>query len=305
MTTKIPYIINPDGSMGETWNVVHGCTPIGPGCQNCYAERMAIRMAGRHGYPEDDPFAVTLRPDRLDEPLRWRKRRTVMVCSMGDLFHSAVPDHFILRVFRRMMETQEHTYLLFTKRPDRMLDIWQRLSFTHDDKLRLKAWRQPWHDQLSTAHTRNIVPCISAENQFWLGRRLPFLMAIKAEVLAVSLEPLLGRIDFMGVDSQTPWPLTPLEGGILRGYSHDPINYAPLGWVIAGGEAGAGARAPQLEWFRRIRDDCVDNGIPFYFKSWGGPHYNGWIDEQNHTYYHRDTLDGRQWHQLPWEVQYG
>ena len=86
MPTKIEWAT-------ETWNPVTGCTPISEGCANCYAKRMSKRLAGRCGYPADDPFRVTLHPERLDEPLKWKKPRRVFVCSMGDLFHPDVPFH--------------------------------------------------------------------------------------------------------------------------------------------------------------------------------------------------------------------
>lgn len=101
------------------WNPVTGCTPISEGCQNCYAARFAKRLAGRFGYPADDPFRVTLHPERLNEPLRWKITRRAFVCSMGDLFHDDVPEDFINKVFTVMLATKEHTYILLTKRPQR------------------------------------------------------------------------------------------------------------------------------------------------------------------------------------------
>ena len=86
MSTKIEWVTNLDGTKGETWNPITGCTKISEGCQNCYAERMSKRLAGRCGYPKENPFAVTLHPDKLDQPLKWKKPRMIFVCSMGDLF---------------------------------------------------------------------------------------------------------------------------------------------------------------------------------------------------------------------------
>ena len=82
-----------------SWNPVTGCTPASEGCQNCYAKRMATRLKGRYGYPEDEPFKVTLHPEKLKEPLKWKKPRRVFVCSMGDLFHEQVPDEYIAKVW--------------------------------------------------------------------------------------------------------------------------------------------------------------------------------------------------------------
>ena len=112
MSTKIEWC-------EETWNPVTGCTKVSEGCRNCYAERMAKRLAGRAGYPADDPFAVTLHPDRLDQPLHWKKPRRVFVCSMGDLFHEDVPHDFIMDVMLTTAEYPEHTYIIVTKRAER------------------------------------------------------------------------------------------------------------------------------------------------------------------------------------------
>ena len=89
----------------DVWNPVTGCTKISEGCKNCYAERMARRLAGRYGYPEAPRhFDVALHPGRLDQPLRWRKPRKIFVCSMGDLFHEDVPPIEICEVWQVMRE---------------------------------------------------------------------------------------------------------------------------------------------------------------------------------------------------------
>lgn len=82
-----------------SWNPITGCTPISEGCQNCYAKRMTKRLAGRYGYPSDDPFKVVLHPERINDPLKWKKPRRVFVCSMSDLFHENVSFEFIAKVW--------------------------------------------------------------------------------------------------------------------------------------------------------------------------------------------------------------
>src|SRR4029077_14573987 len=103
-----------------TWNPVTGCTKISPGCKFCYAERLTERW-GRGNFTD-----VTLHPDRLALPLRWRSPRRIFVNSMSDLFHERVPFEYIDRVFAAMAESQQHVFQVLTKRPERLLE-WQQL----------------------------------------------------------------------------------------------------------------------------------------------------------------------------------
>jgi protein gp37 len=105
----------------KAWNPVTGCAPISAGCQNCYAKRMANRLRGRYGYPINDPFRVTLHPEKLEEPLHWRKPERIFVNSMSDLFHEDVPDEFISDIWDVMWAAKQHIFLILTKRPERML----------------------------------------------------------------------------------------------------------------------------------------------------------------------------------------
>lgn len=116
---------NKIGWTDETWSPVTGCTHSGsPGCDNCWAKRMARRLAGRYGYPEaPHHFDVTLRPDRLDQPHFWHRSRRIFVCSMSDLFHDDVPFSFIDRVFNTMEVEPEHTFQILTKRPQRLVEF--------------------------------------------------------------------------------------------------------------------------------------------------------------------------------------
>src|SRR5690349_4775255 len=112
-----------------TWNPTTGCDRISAGCDHCYALTMAKRLKamGQAKYQNDgDPrtsgpgFGVTVHPDALTEPLRWRKPATVFVNSMSDLFHARVPREFVVQVFAVMAATPQHTYQILTKRPERM-----------------------------------------------------------------------------------------------------------------------------------------------------------------------------------------
>ena len=113
----------------KVWNPVTGCTPISEGCQHCYAKRMAPRLKGRYGYPGDDPFRVTLHEDRLKEPGKWKKPRRIFVCSMADLFHDDVPDEFIDRVWDIMWAHSRHTFIVLTKRVERMVNYVRKRAY--------------------------------------------------------------------------------------------------------------------------------------------------------------------------------
>ena len=253
----------------STWNPITGCTPISPGCDNCYARRMAHqRLKGRFGYPEEDPFRVTFHADKLDQPLRWRKRRRVFVCSMGDLFHKDVQFEWIARIwdtiFDCMITRPGHRFLVLTKRPERILEYKDWLG-------RVQGRRFDYE---------NVWLGVTAENQEMADLRIPILLQIPAAVRFVSIEPMLGPVDF-GIGDYS-------EHGWLKGWhceaEHDPrcdgscsigcpvpvqVENAKLDWVIVGGETGPGARPMHPEWVRSVRDQCQAAGVPFFFKSWG------------------------------------
>jgi len=232
MTTKIEWVINPDGTKGETWNPITGCTKVSPGCRNCYAERMARRLAGRHGYPEaPNHFSVRLHPSRLAQPLKWCKPRTVFVCSMGDLFHEAVPDRFIARVLTVMGNADQHTYQILTKKPDRMKELFSRKTW-HDDYSRLyQTERKNWWFG------------VSVENQATADKRREYLRSTPAAIKYVSYEPALGPVDWTG------W------------------EFADQ--IISGGESGPKARPSHPDWHRLTRDFCQQHNIAYFFKQHG------------------------------------
>jgi protein gp37 len=106
-----------------TWNPVTGCTKISAGCDHCYAERFSERFRGTRGHPFETGFDLTLRPERLEQPLRWRSSRMIFVNSMSDLFHKEIPKEFIGRVFDTMEAASWHTFQVLTKRSSLMRDF--------------------------------------------------------------------------------------------------------------------------------------------------------------------------------------
>lgn len=235
MPTKIEWT-------DETWNPVTGCTKVSEGCDHCYAETIAHRFTGTKAYPNG--FDVTLRPERLDQPLRWKRPRKVFVNSMSDLFHKDVPDDYIARVFAAMALAPQHTFQVLTKRPGRMRSLLSSEQFESAVFLATEGRFEgyfPWP-------LPNVWLGTSVENQKWADVRIPLLLDTPAAIRFLSCEPLLGPIDLFA------W-------NIDRGMRVD--------WVIVGGESGPHARPMHPDWARQLRDDCLTAGIPFHFKQWG------------------------------------
>lgn len=182
-----------------TWNPMHGCTKASAGCRNCYAARMANRQRGMGTPGYENGFAVTLRPDRLDEPLRWRKPRMVFVCSMGDLFHDEVPTSYIRRVFQTMRDAPQHTYQVLTKRAERMAALADDL---------------PWPDHIWAG--------VTVENS-GPKHRIECLRRVPARVRFLSCEPLLGPIHQLPLDG-IHWVIVGGESG--PGYRHMSPDWA-------------------------------------------------------------------------------
>jgi protein gp37 len=268
-----------------TWNPTTGCDRISPGCDNCYALTLAGRLKamGQPKYQADgDPrtsgpgFGVTLHPDALLEPLRWRKPRKVFVDSMADVLHAKVPVDFVAQVWAVMALTPQHTYQVLTKRPERYVHVL-------DDSCRCGGGHRPGIDfrHLVADYSRRLArsPCHQVDvlarwplANVWLGtsiesddyvRRADALRAAPAATRFLSLEPLLG-----------PLP---------------SLNLAGIDWVIVGGESGPGHRPLDLDWVRQIRDRCVALGIPLFFKQVGGRTAKAG----------GRLLDGRTWDQFP------
>lgn len=253
-----------------TWNPVTGCDRISPGCDHCYALTLAKRLKamGNPRYQVDGDertsgpgFGVTLHPDKLDEPLHWRKGRRVFVNSMSDLFHQDVPMEFILSVWRSMMAAPQHTFQVLTKRPQRMAKIVAAIAWdreTANDQWEPYVWpgrqvdpegiEDDWIPTEADLDGGGETPVLNV----WLGTsiendryafRANHLRATPAAVRFLSLEPLLG-----------PLP---------------SLDLTDIDWVIVGGESGPGARPMHPDWVRDIRDRCVAAGVAFFFKQWG------------------------------------
>lgn len=232
-----------------TWNPVTGCTEVTPGCDHCYAKTFAERWRGTPGHYFENGFDVQLRPDKLDQPLRWKKPRKVFVNSMSDLFHDGVPGDYIIDVFVVMAMAKQHTFQLLTKRHGRMRSLLSDPGFRDEVQTRMEIIEHPQPVSL-TWPLPNVWVGVSAEDQKRADLRIPALLNTPAAIRFVSAEPLLGPID------------------IVQAMNRDPRNAGGIDWVIAGGESGRNARAVHPDWIRGLRDDCKGT-IAFLFKQWG------------------------------------
>ena len=122
-----------DGSRIEwtqaTWNPVTGCSKVSPGCAHCYAETFAERWRGTPGHPYEQGFDLRLWPERLHQPLKWKRPRLIFSNSMSDLFHEDVPDEFIGQVFEVMVEAKQHVFQVLTKRHKRLAELAPQLPW--------------------------------------------------------------------------------------------------------------------------------------------------------------------------------
>ena len=175
-----------------TWNPVTGCDKVGPGCDNCYAERIAERFRGTPGHPFESGFDLTLRPERLEQPRRWRNPRRVFVNSMSDLFHKDIPAPFVDSVFDVMEDVGRHVFQVLTKRS----------SLMRDYALSRYASRSP---------PDNVWMGVSVENKRYASR-IAHLRQTPAAVRFVSFEPLIGPVE--GVDlAGVHWVIAGGESG--------------------------------------------------------------------------------------------
>ncbi len=185
-----------DGSAIEwtdaTWNPVTGCTKITAGCDHCYAERFSERFRGVAGHPFENGFDLTLRPERIGQPLAWRRPRMIFVNSMSDLFHKQVPKVFIDQVFDTMEAADWHVFQVLTKRSSLLRDYLRR---------RYAAEAPPGHIWLG----------VSVEDRK-AHTRVDHLRAAPAAVRFLSIEPLIGPIGTINL-SGIHWVIAGGESG--------------------------------------------------------------------------------------------
>jgi protein gp37 len=268
-----------------TWNPVRGCSRVSEGCRHCYAERVAVRFSGKgrayeglvrigkqsRGIGARGPMrrvpigwngVVRLVPERLADPLKWKRPRRIFVNSMSDLFHEALDTAVIDQVLAVMLLAPHHTFQVLTKRADRMHAylsdpaLYQRVLRAADEIRR----DRPQLSQIAISNPATVPPPwiwwgVSVENQAAADERIPELLATPAAVRFLSCEPLLGPL---ALDGST--------GGHDFLGDHTDRDEDGLDWIISGCESGPDARWCDNDWLRSLRDQCASAGVAFFLK---------------------------------------
>lgn len=258
-----------------TWNVVHGCSKVSPGCAHCYAETLSHRykLTTRPWTPTHAAENVQLKPHKLREPLSnagvWKRPCRVFVNSMSDLFHEEVPDHFIAQVFAVMAKAQQHTFQVLTKRPERMRDLLAGGIFPI--LLDEAGLALPWGADVPVLP--NVWLGVSIENRRFT-HRADVLRETPAAVRFISAEPLLGPLmERMSCSSCWDWPRDDCYEceGLHWWWTMESLDLTGIDWLIVGGESGPGHRPMRLEWVRDLRDVAEHTGTALFVKQLGGP----------------------------------
>jgi len=284
MSTGIPWV-------DETINPIIGCSKASPGCNSCYAEGMARRLAamGKEGYKEvvtDNKWNGTTAfvPSALDKPYHWRQPRSIFIGSMGDVFHESVKVHWLDAIMKMIALNGHHTFILLTKRAKWMQEYM------------LRTIDKPLH---------NLILGVSAENQQMADERIPLLLQTPAAKRFVSLEPMVGPIVLPGCpECKGVGGYVGASLGFCSCPTCDGSPFVPLDGVILGGESGGNARRLNSAWVKAVRNQCAEaNDIPFMFKQGSGENGNRtpghWSEKRNGF----PVLDGEIHTELAWGLK--
>lgn len=223
----------------ESWNVVTGCTPVGAGCDHCWARGMMRRFPALHRREEQDVArpreftSVLCHSARLQQPLHWRKPRVVACSLLGDLFHEQVPAEFVRAVFTaaNQLANQKHRFVFLTKRPARLAELFSLVGS-------------------------------SGEGAAFLARAI-FLVSVWDQASADAVSEIIAPLPRW---SRIGLHVEPMLGPISIPHEDDFMRMPD--WVVVGGENGPGARPMDPEWARRLREQCRHRA-PFWFKGRG------------------------------------
>jgi len=295
----------------ETVNPFVGCQKISPGCDNCYALRMAWRLSQNPNPKIANKYKGTV--EKVNGQVRWtgqvnldpscwdslyncRKGKRVFVGSMGDIGFENIPVETFNAILDRCYsinnhrihysKKEPHQFLFLTKRPKRFAALWEFYFKSNDTRENRDDWQSwPLYDDVYST--------------FWVGvtveeqanARIPLLLSIPAAKRFVSIEPMLGEVN-LGLMGTAPkkW-----------GHERHVAIHELLDLVICGGESGPGARPVHPDWVRSLRDQCKEAGVPFFFKQWGewypinrnwGKNVGCWSNGKFYLYSHPPNYTG-------------
>lgn len=242
-----------------TFNPWSGCVKVSAGCTNCYAAALPPLMRRNARWGATEPRIVA-GDDYWKQPLSWDRkarkdgvRRRVFCASTADVFEERQDlDPWRERLWKLIDDTPQLDWLLLTKRPHNA----HRWSTNHQ-------W--PTNAWIGT----------SVENQEAASTRIPYLLDVPARIRFLSCEPLVGPLTLE--DWLAPRADCACAGGgasdlakICPKCGHRTGTYKPkIHWVIVGGESGPKARPIHPFWPVKLREECRNAGIPFFFKQWG------------------------------------
>ncbi len=289
-----------------SWGITLGCDKKSDGCKLCYAIKTAWRL-GHNPNPKVGPLyqglvektkggnlnwtgLVRTVPERLEDPLHWKKPQTVFVTSQSDLFHEDVPFDFIDKTLAVVAMTARHKYKVLTKRPERMLEYFTRdvqwdkvIAAAAMNEFGEEVWAFAGNAVEGCLHPdvnvgwplRNLHLGVSIEDQDSANERLPLLMQTPASVQWISYEPALKPVDFSAIQ----WPKMHSVDVLRRGFwmnksrANGFVNHGDMpgriDQIVVGGESGTGARPCDLSTIRSTIAQCRKAEVPVFVKQLG------------------------------------
>jgi protein gp37 len=276
-----------------TWNPIVGCSKVSAGCQNCYAEKMAGRLANmgkvqyqqvvnkktgrRQGYLSRWNGKVAFYENAIEKPLHWKKPRMIFVCSMGDLFHKSVPFEWIDRVMAVIALCPQHTFQVLTKQEERMKEYFDTRKPNMDCGNVSVVRKYLCKFELKGHSVVHLLPNlwlgVTAENQEMADKRIPVLLETPAAKRFVSYEPALGPVYLKSYLREFYIGLTQEEKQHALENAHCGLHrIIGVDWVIVGAESGSNRRPCKHEWIDSVVEQCKAADVLVFVKQ---AHLNG------------------------------